>query len=1290
MEFLSSVLNRLKGIVASSRGFLDYLSVRLFLALLLILPASSDLYTASSISKTFGMEDRVACQTTIEEIRWAHRIWPEENKQPKPALFEILSQDQIRAKVENSLRMEAALEGIYGIVITDAMLQAEINRMAESTKAPERLQELFNALRNDPTAIAECLARPELVRQNLYNNYVWDSLHHQELRDQAETALADMSDPAILFETGGEEYLLALLRKEDKTEPEPLADESDNGFQRIELDADEFGREVTRLTGDTGRDSDVFSSSSTTLRETENSFVYEEVLSQTENRLEVRSLVWQKQGFNTWWASQSGHWSVDIRAVVTGKLHLPVIAGDTRQSFSESLGNIAADTWVVWDDSPTGRIFHTVIWTGSEMIVWGGWDGTDSLNSGWRYDPVADAWMTTSTSDVPSGRASHTAIWTGSKMMVWGGSDGSIYLDTGGRYDPATDSWTATNNSGAPGGRYRHTAVWTGSEMIVWGGDDGSIYLDTGGRYDPATDSWTTTNTSGAPSGRNSYTTIWTGNEMIVWGGDDGSIYLNTGGRYDPETDSWTATNTNGAPSGRYSHTAIWIGSEMIVWGGLDDFFFQATGARYDPVTDSWTATNTSGAPNGRYNHTAIWTGSEMIVWGGWANEHLNTGGSYDPVSDSWTLTNTSGAPSGRSRHTAIWTGSEMIIWGGNDGSYLETGGRYNPATDSWTATKSSGAAHGRSNHTVIWTGSEMIIWGGRYFSSPYLNTGGRYDPATDAWTPMDIIGAPSGREYHTAIWSGSEMFIWGGYRGASNFLSTGGRYDPVTDGWMPMDISGAPSERSHHTAIWTGNEMIVWGGWDFSYLQTGGRYDPISDSWTLINTNGAPSGRFRHTAIWSGNEMIVWGGNYIDETSNYLDTGGRYNPTTDSWVATNIGGAPDGRRNHTAIWTGSEMIVWGGYDGTYTKTGGRYSPVSNSWMVTNTSGAPSARSSHTAIWTGSEMIVWGGAEGGYSNTGGRYDPVSDDWMATDTSGAPQGRANHTAIWTGNQMIIWGGAPYINSIGIYYPYEITCTSCDADAINLSARAKVGTGREVLNTSAVVIGSGTREFLAMARGPSMAATVPGTLDDPILRVVDISTMTVVVEVDDWQDDPVMAEELTSRGLAPTHSNEAAAIVELSAGSYTVQVLGVNGTTGIGQASLRELDSGSASAEAINLSARAKVGVEREVLNTSAVVVGSGTREFLAMARGPSMADSVPGTLADPILRVVDVATMTVIAEVDDWQDDPVMAEALTSRGLAPTHPKEAATIVELSAGSYTVQVLGVNGTTGIGQASIREL
>ena len=56
---------------------------------------------------------------------------------------------------------------------------------------------------------------------------------------------------------------------------------------------------------------------------------------------------------------------------------------------------------------------------------------------------------------------------------------------------------------------------------------------------------------------------------------------------------------------------------------------------------------------------------------------------------------------------------------------------------------------------------------------------------------------------------------------------------------------------------------------------------------------------------------MIVWGGYASDATGN---TGGRYNPSTDSWTATSTANAPDARLYHTAVWTGSEMIVWGGY----------------------------------------------------------------------------------------------------------------------------------------------------------------------------------------------------------------------------------------------------------------------------------------------------------------------------------------------------------------------------------------
>jgi hypothetical protein len=93
-----------------------------------------------------------------------------------------------------------------------------------------------------------------------------------------------------------------------------------------------------------------------------------------------------------------------------------------------------------------------------------------------------DTWTPTSTINVPFGRSLHTAVWTGSEMIVWGGADyNGNGLNTGGRYDPNTDSWTATSTIDAPSGRYDHTAVWTGSEMIIWGGTTDS----SGGRYNP-------------------------------------------------------------------------------------------------------------------------------------------------------------------------------------------------------------------------------------------------------------------------------------------------------------------------------------------------------------------------------------------------------------------------------------------------------------------------------------------------------------------------------------------------------------------------------------------------------------------------------------------------------------------------------------------------------------------------------------------------------------------------------------------------------------------------------------
>ena len=239
--------------------------------------------------------------------------------------------------------------------------------------------------------------------------------------------------------------------------------------------------------------------------------------------------------------------------------------------------------------------------------------------------------------------------------------------------------------------------------------------------------------------------------------------------------------------------------------------------------------------------------------------------------------------------------------------------------------------------------------------------------------------------------------------------MNTGGRYNPGTDSWTATSLTNAPSARLWHTAVWTGSEMIVWGGFaatNADFFNTGGKYNPSTDSWTATSTTNAPSARRNHTAVWTGSAMIVWGG--FDYTNGSFNTGGRYNPSSDSWTATSTTNAPEARALHTAVWTGNEMIVWGGGGYPICDTGGRYNPGTNSWMATTVTNAPSCRSGHTAVWTGSEMIVWGGRSN--LNTGGRYNPGTDSWTATSTTYAPTGRTYHTAVWTGSEMIVWGGA----------------------------------------------------------------------------------------------------------------------------------------------------------------------------------------------------------------------------------------------------------------------------------------
>src|SRR6058998_3497725 len=123
---------------------------------------------ANSSQRTLTFAERVAYQRAIEEVYWRHRIWPRnggERPDPKPSLDAVMSQAQIEKKVGDYLRKSQALEDYWQRPITAEQLQAEMDRMAQHTKQPEVLRELFAALGNDPFVIAECLARPVLTER---------------------------------------------------------------------------------------------------------------------------------------------------------------------------------------------------------------------------------------------------------------------------------------------------------------------------------------------------------------------------------------------------------------------------------------------------------------------------------------------------------------------------------------------------------------------------------------------------------------------------------------------------------------------------------------------------------------------------------------------------------------------------------------------------------------------------------------------------------------------------------------------------------------------------------------------------------------------------------------------------------------------------------------------------------------------------------------------------------------------------------------------------------------------
>jgi len=1024
----------------------------------LLLPAESALATSEALRQdaTGGVsfEERVACQRAIEHVYWNHRLWPKGNVGPRPSFETSIPEAFIRRQAEDALLESQALEEWWGRSITAEMLQAELDRIVASTQRPTILREVFAALDHDPDRIAECLARPALAARLLREWYAGDERLHAATRTGAQDEL-DRFATLEALRRGAGRYEEIEFNGHGRSGANPFGDVAAEGAPQLQAALDwldgvfgvtptfagsagELKQPVGPPTGDSsfgiavGRHDAAWPSVARTpleslpvgtlsaLQEASDRFYVVAVLEASAESLRIGRVEWRKRPQEEWWNA--------VRVSLASPDPLPA-SGYRLEKLPEAA--CIADTWRPTAVPMAELYWGTAVWTGSEMLVWGGGPfPQDFANYGGRYDPATDTWKPIGTWNAPENRLRHTAVWTGSEMIVWGGEgEGLDQTATGGRYNPATNTWSSTALAGAPTARYYHTAVWTGSEMVVWGGCTDAlcnVLAATGGRYDPSSDGWTSVATGSAPAGRYGHAAAWTGSEMLVWGGWTGSQSESTGGRYDPVADSWQATSTAGAPDGRFFHSAVWADDRMIVWGGNEGEFstvFFNTGGRYDPVGDQWFPTATGGAPSGRDGHRAVWTGSEMILFGGFdgANE-VATGGRYDPLADNWSPTSTVNAPSPRTIPNLVWTGSEVVVWSGIGSPGAEgDGARYDPATNSWVPVGRPATPSERTFHSHAWTGVEAVVWGGCgiFAADPCpTDTGGLYDLVTDSWTPTSVAGAPTRREFQNTVWTGSEMLIWGGCGDvfcASRF-DTGGRFDPATNSWAPMSAVGAPVRRYWHDGVWTGSEMIVWGGCGNKDCtntnpplpRDGGRYDPATDSWTPTNEVDAPGGRWFTTTTWTGDEMIVWGGQDMDV--GRLNDGGRYDPTTDSWAPTATSGAPIPRVRHRAHWTGDRLLVWGGDDffGQFYNSGGLYDPATDSWAATATAGAPSPRAYPYTAWTGQELVVWGGLP--IDDGGGLYDPSSDGWRPMTQVEAPTVRADlFTGAWTGSELFLFGG-----------------------------------------------------------------------------------------------------------------------------------------------------------------------------------------------------------------------------------------------------------------------------------------
>ena len=278
------------------------------------------------------------------------------------------------------------------------------------------------------------------------------------------------------------------------------------------------------------------------------------------------------------------------------------------------------------------------------------------------------------------------------------------------------------------------------------------------------------------------------------------------------------------------------------------------------------------------------------------------------------------------------------------------------------------------------------------------------------------------------------------------------------------------------------------------------------------------------------------------------------------------------------------------------------------------------------------------------------------------------------------------------------------TSDATTLANISTRGVVSGGSAALIAGVVIGGTTPKNVLVRAIGPSLANFgVTGVLGDPVLELFDQQGRQVARN-DNWDREgsgAAIAAASTRLGAfqLPSASADAAVIVTLPPGNYTVVVSDAGGETGVALVEAYDADPDAATARTrklVNIATRGLVGAGDDVLIAGLVVTGPGPRTYLIRAAGPTLAATpfnVSGVLADPYLQLY--RDEVLLRENDDWDAplsaQPALRTAATRVGAFPLqNRRESAMLVTLQPGNYTAKVSGFESGTGVSLVEIYEV